>query len=72
MDDTWAAIRADGAAARRDAEEPRFRLAFEAHGWSLARASRALGVDVETFGRYLARQHPTLCEERRQMVKRRR
>jgi transcriptional regulator with GAF, ATPase, and Fis domain len=72
MGDTWAAIRADGARARRTAEAGRFRRALARAGWSLARASRALGVDVETFGRYLARQHPTLCEERRRMAKLRR
>jgi hypothetical protein len=67
---TWASIRAAGDAARRGAEVPAFRAALEANGWSLARAAIALAVDRETLSRYLARRHPELCRERREMTSR--
>lgn len=72
MADTWASIRADGDRARDVAVASRVRRALARSGWSLARAARALEVDVETLGRYLARRHPELCAERRRMAKRRR
>lgn len=72
MGDTWASIRAAGNRARDTAVEVRVRRALARSGWSLARAARALAVDVETLSRYLARRHPDLYEERRWRVKRRR
>jgi transcriptional regulator of acetoin/glycerol metabolism len=67
---SWASIRAAGDAARRGAEVPAFRAALAANGWSLMQTAIALKVDRETLSRYLARRHPELCRERREMASR--
>lgn len=72
MADTWASIRADGDAARRDVEAARIRAALAAHGWSMSEAAIALGVNVETLSRYLGRRHPEVCAERRLRVSQKR